>query len=580
MAAEKKLIHLVQTGGTIAMKKNEAGILDVDAGTQQSIVGLLQQIPGVTYTPVPVTMCGDSSDHPRHDLIDLGRTVLQHTGTGDGMIIMHGTDTMNLAMTTVQAMGVERIQYPIVFLGSMKDFSAENSDAPLNTITAGVFAAHGYVSGVFGVRPHARLISTRFESHGPTVDWHQRVSVPEYGRYAAFVNLKMLGMRKQFADINIEGEYYRKVPDQKDIEFALEKMKERDVGSCIFVQHGNFDGTLDTRDQMGHNERGFLPSLNILDSHVSGIYDHKKGRTHFGSLEKLIAELVRPFSEEMAAPEHGGVVGKVIPFFVYAEQMRRHRAEDSFSEWWEEGLSKLLRDHLHISNTQTDAIINFWAKYSGKINEDLSFDDVLVVDGASDPKLLHKQCVLAQPGAVIMRATGSAGLRLKDQDDTFIPLLQHLAKQEVPVVLTSSSRGECTSFNYGPPLRILKEDLAFFAGTMDADQMLPRVALLNHPRNRDFLNDLLGVVDGDDSHRRQLRRNIQRQLLSGTHYAAFNEEEGEISDRGRITRLYGIETRVDLIGSVHARKAILASFLNEVVRRGIALPDIGAILEK
>ena len=102
---------------------------------------------------------------------------------------------------------------------------------------------------------------------------------------------------------------------------------------------------------------------------------------------------------------------------------------------------------------------------------------------------------------------------------------------------------------------------------MDSDLVEPRIALLNE--NKTFINALVDNLETKSSVKQEIKRNMYRQLLSGDHYAA--EKEGIIPDRKRIQDMYAIETRVDLLSGLHAKKAILASFLHEVLRRDIPL---------
>ncbi len=157
--------------------------------------------------------------------------------------------------------------------------------------------------------------------------------------------------------------------------------------------------------------------------------------------------------------------------------------------------------------------------------------------------------------------------------------LEACKRAGIPIVLTSSSRGEVTSLEYGPGRHLFEEDLCFFAGTLDADLVEPRLALLNHPHNRRFLEDLVQQLDIPSSQQQDIRRNVQRQLLSGNHYRRPNENER--SDRQLMEDRYHLETRVDLLSSMHVKKALLASFLHECEKRRLPVPlGIIGVLEQ
>src|SRR3989344_2857459 len=146
--AKIKEVNLIQTGGTIGMSR-ETGVLSVSSKAQNELTNVLAQIPNNRYTLVPVLMSGDSSDHPRSDLIDLGKTVLKHEKDSDGTIVAFGTDSMNITAATLALMGNEVYETPVVLVGSVRDFEDPRTDAPANAISGGVFTAHADASGVF-----------------------------------------------------------------------------------------------------------------------------------------------------------------------------------------------------------------------------------------------------------------------------------------------------------------------------------------------------------------------------------------------------------------------------------------------
>ncbi len=88
---------------------------------------------------------------PRH-YIELAKIIIQNYGGFGGFVITHGTDTLAYAAAVLSCL-IENSEKPVVLTGSMKPFSAENSDAPKNLHNALLYAsdsrAHG-VSVVFG----------------------------------------------------------------------------------------------------------------------------------------------------------------------------------------------------------------------------------------------------------------------------------------------------------------------------------------------------------------------------------------------------------------------------------------------
>ncbi len=545
------LVHLIQTGGTVGMSKNHAGTLAVDKNVQEGVVGVLNNIPFTRYVSVPSPISGDSSDHTRAGLIALGKTALSYAHHEGGIIVAHGTDTMNLAAATLALMGNEVWKYPLVLLGSMGALGKEGSDALPNAITAGMFAAYGDGSGIFAVRQNGVVITSRHDTPGGSIDWHGRGIPQATQAYFARVHLENL------------------VDDAGNFTFDARKKKKhhspkQELEQLIEYQRKFHDGTLDHHDHLVVGGRGWRPPVQILGYSKKKLLAFKE-RPFEDSPAKVVHDVVKLVREEIT---EGRLVSPVIPYLAFVEAVRRHRRrkEVHFDEWWPQVIQQLTRD----LGFQYYGIDHFWEAYSDKANDTLDFSGILTVNASVDPHYLEQLLRSVPPQALVIRATGSAGLRLAHAEESFEPCLAYCKAQEIPVVLTAGSRGECTSFEYGPGLYALEHDLVFFAGTMDSDLVEPRLALLNHPQNKSFLHGLVDLLDVDAETKRALRRNMYRQLLSGTHYRA--SAPGELSDRKRIEQLYGIETSVDLLAGVQVSKAILAAFLHETFRCKQNLP--------
>ena len=125
---QKQIVHIA-TGGTIGSGVASSGVRDVDPQAQHQTLQLLQKIPFTQYTPASVQMKGDSSAHPRAHLLDLGKAALQYAEGVSGLVIEHGTDTMNLSTATLALMGNEMWKVPVGFLGSIKGPDKKNIKA-------------------------------------------------------------------------------------------------------------------------------------------------------------------------------------------------------------------------------------------------------------------------------------------------------------------------------------------------------------------------------------------------------------------------------------------------------------------
>ncbi len=168
-----RIVYYIATGGTIGSGLTDKA-RDVDPAVQDKILRFISKIPATEYRSVNVKMKGDSSAHPREHLLDLGRAALKYAAEKDGILISYWTDTMNLAAGTLALMGNEMWRFPVTFLGSMKGLEKTDSDAPKNALAAAFFTAYGNASGVFAVRPHGTIITSRHDTPGGSIDWHGR----------------------------------------------------------------------------------------------------------------------------------------------------------------------------------------------------------------------------------------------------------------------------------------------------------------------------------------------------------------------------------------------------------------------
>lgn len=140
----KKLL-ILGTGGTIACP-------DTDGGRAPRFD--IGELLGGTELPTDAELVGeqlfmlDSTNMtPRH-WEKLARHIRERYDEFDGFVITHGTDTMAYAAASLSCL-IQNSRKPIVFTGSMKPMSAEDSDAPRNLRDSIIFAAD---ERAFGVR--------------------------------------------------------------------------------------------------------------------------------------------------------------------------------------------------------------------------------------------------------------------------------------------------------------------------------------------------------------------------------------------------------------------------------------------
>ena len=137
----KKLL-ILGTGGTIACVQTGSGL-----APSASVCELMKdpEFPAEIHGEQLFNL--DSTNMtPRH-WEKLARRIHERYDKFDGFIVTHGTDTMAYAAASLSCL-IQNSRKPIVFTGSMKPMTAEDSDAPKNLRDAVRFAADDRAFGV------------------------------------------------------------------------------------------------------------------------------------------------------------------------------------------------------------------------------------------------------------------------------------------------------------------------------------------------------------------------------------------------------------------------------------------------
>lgn len=142
----KKRILLLTTGGTIACTKSDSGYVPTLSGEE-----LLEHVPQVrSYARLQVQplLNKDSTNIVPQDWISIADAIYAHRDGYDGMVVLHGTDTMAYSSSAVSFMTLG-VRIPVVFTGSQHPMGQPGSDAPRNLADAICTACQCPVPGVF-----------------------------------------------------------------------------------------------------------------------------------------------------------------------------------------------------------------------------------------------------------------------------------------------------------------------------------------------------------------------------------------------------------------------------------------------
>lgn len=138
----RKLL-VIGTGGTISCAKSENGL-----APSLSVEEIVERVDVSCEVVTEQLFNIDSTNMTPRRWEALERLIRERYDEFDGFVITHGTDTMAYAAASLAVL-IQNSRKPIVFTGSMKPMTDEDSDAPKNLRDALVFAAD---ERAFGVR--------------------------------------------------------------------------------------------------------------------------------------------------------------------------------------------------------------------------------------------------------------------------------------------------------------------------------------------------------------------------------------------------------------------------------------------
>lgn len=153
-----KRILLIATGGTIACKQTEEGLMPLL--TSEELLDLVPSIRQLCEIDTIQIMNLDSTNiQPKHWLM-MARTVRDHYSDYDGFVICHGTDTMAYTAAALSYL-MQNLGKPVVITGAQKPITEENTDARTNLEDSIRYAACDQGYGVVLVFDGSVIAGTR-----------------------------------------------------------------------------------------------------------------------------------------------------------------------------------------------------------------------------------------------------------------------------------------------------------------------------------------------------------------------------------------------------------------------------------
>jgi L-asparaginase len=130
-------VHLVATGGTLSSHLSDDGWTNLHGRELLADIDADLAVAGIDVTVEDVT-AGPSSNLSVDDMLTVVGSVRAALDRGaDGVVVTHGTDTMELTSFLAElVLGIGSDRRPVVFTGSMRVHSHVAADGPANLLDA------------------------------------------------------------------------------------------------------------------------------------------------------------------------------------------------------------------------------------------------------------------------------------------------------------------------------------------------------------------------------------------------------------------------------------------------------------
>jgi L-asparaginase len=148
--AQRARVLLLHTGGTLGMRRGPDGSYAPAAG---ALAALLERLPELDDPALPEIELVeqdpllDSSDMRPHDWQRIADTIVARAGDVDGVVVLHGTDTMAYTASALSFM-LEGLSRPVVLTGSQIPLAEVRSDARENLVTSLLLALTPFLAEV------------------------------------------------------------------------------------------------------------------------------------------------------------------------------------------------------------------------------------------------------------------------------------------------------------------------------------------------------------------------------------------------------------------------------------------------
>ncbi len=153
-----KKILLLATGGTIATKKTDQGL--VPQLTSLELLSAIPEIGRIAQVDTLQLFNLDSTNVTPAHWLQIAEAIVQKISQYDGVVVTHGTDTMAYTAAALSYL-LQRCPKPIVLTGAQQSIGSRETDARRNLFDAVLFAASDSAWGVTLVFDGQAILGTR-----------------------------------------------------------------------------------------------------------------------------------------------------------------------------------------------------------------------------------------------------------------------------------------------------------------------------------------------------------------------------------------------------------------------------------
>ncbi len=138
-----KHIYIAYTGGTIGMKHSRAGWVPAAGHLEKQMRGnpAFQGEGMPAYDVREFDILLDSANMNPEHWLQIAQDIERHIDAYDGIVVLHGTDTMAYTASALAFM-LENLHKPVILTGSQVPLAEPRTDALLNLVTAMQIAAN------------------------------------------------------------------------------------------------------------------------------------------------------------------------------------------------------------------------------------------------------------------------------------------------------------------------------------------------------------------------------------------------------------------------------------------------------